>query len=181
MIQMKCSEPANRANWEAAGMHRQQQTISGIWYLVPDTWYLVSNVSYPIGFQDSSEESKKDYVEDSMDLDATSHGFRAPGNRGTWICICIGACNCIPCQSRMIRRVTVSTLAPAPRSSVFKTMGRTLVRTSVILRECFHVQTPAYWAAHAKLRSVCLLNVTRTRASQLPGCYVFWTCSNNWS
>ena len=64
-------------------MHRQQQTISGIWYLVPDTWYLVSNVSYPIGFQDSSEESKKDYVEDSMDLDATSHGFRGPGNRGT--------------------------------------------------------------------------------------------------
>ena len=53
-------------------MHRQQQTISGIWYLVPDTWY-----------QDSSEESKKDYVEDSMDLDATSHGFRGPGNRGT--------------------------------------------------------------------------------------------------
>ena len=27
--------------------------------------------------------SKKDYVEDSMDLDATSHGFRGPGNRGT--------------------------------------------------------------------------------------------------
>ena len=67
MIQMKCSEPANRA----------------IWYLVPGTWYLVSNISYPIGFQDSSEEFKKDYVEDSMDLDATSHGFRGPGNRGT--------------------------------------------------------------------------------------------------
>ena len=57
-------------------MHTQQQTISGIWYLVPDTWYLVSK-------EDSSEESKKDYVEDSMDLDATSHGFRGPGNRGT--------------------------------------------------------------------------------------------------
>ena len=41
-------------------MHVQQQTISRIWYLVPGTWYLVSNISYPIGFQDSSEESKKD-------------------------------------------------------------------------------------------------------------------------